>query len=347
MNMKNLNVCGVYKLINIINNNYYIGSSYNIKIRIRKHFELLKRNSHHSIHFQNAYNKYGKDVFLIELLEICNKNNILNVEQKYLDEIKNWNNVYNVSRIASGCNYNLSTHPNQEKIRLKISNANRGKHTKPFYINDIRYETLKDAADKFCVDIKAISSKLKNWKNKNWYYENIPKIGEYDFSKHSIYFYKPVNRKKYYCSCGCGKEIGEYAKYHKDCRRLHQKPTHKLISVIINDIEYVSPKEASRILKIEYATLLWRIKSNTLTFKDYYYKNSPKDISKLTTIDDINRKISEKNKGNKGLNNIKPFIIDDIKYLSLGDASKKLNIKKQLIWNRLKSKNFNNYQYLN
>ena len=60
------------------------------------------------------------------------------------------------------------THPNQKEIRLRMSKANKGKHTKPFYIKETRYEKLQDAANEFNVDIKAISSKLKNWKNKNW-----------------------------------------------------------------------------------------------------------------------------------------------------------------------------------
>jgi hypothetical protein len=88
-----------------------------------------------------------------------------------------------------------------------------------------------------------------------------------------------------------------------------------------------------------------RIKSNTITFKDYYYINNPKDISKLTSIEEINKKISLKNKGNTGYNN-KPFYINNIYYKSLSIASKLLNIPKNTISNRLKNNKFKKYYYI-
>jgi group I intron endonuclease len=345
--MNDFNVCGIYKITNLKNNKFYIGSSHNIKTRIHKHFELLKRNKHHSTYFQNAYNKYGRKLFIYEILEVCDVNELLIIEQKYLDNIVNWEGAYNVSRVASGSNYDLLTHPNQKEIRLRMSKANKGKHTKPFYINETRYEKLQDAANEFNVDIKAISSKLKNWKNKNWYYEDSPKIGEYDVNKYGeIYFYKPITKKKYYCQCGCGKEVSQYAKYHKDCRKANQKQIYNNNPVVINDVEYKTPKDASRKLNIGYVTILHRINSQTIRYKDYYYKNKPKNIDELITIDEINKKISKKNKGNNYAKNNKPFTINNIKYNSLTEASNKLNIRKQCIWNRLRNNNFINYKYL-
>lgn len=343
--MKDFNVCGIYKITNLKNNKYYIGSSYNVKTRIRKHFELLKRNKHHSIHFQNAYNKYGRKSFYYEVLEICDVNNILIIEQTYLDNISNWKKVYNISRIASGSNYDILTHPNQKEIRLKMSIGNSGKHTKPFYVNNIRYEKLQDAADEFKVDIKSISYRIKNWNYKNYFYENKPKIGDYNKAINTEYWYKPKQKsKKYYCDCG--NEISKHGKYCNDCIIERRKKIIYDNPVVISDIEYVNAKRASKILNIKYATLIYRIKSNTIMFKDYYYKSSPKDINQLISIEDINNKISIKNKGNLGRKNKKPFMIKNIRYESLGDASRKLNLKKQLIWDRLRSNNFNDYIYI-
>lgn len=343
--MKNLNSCGIYKIINIINGKYYVGSSYDIKNRIRKHFELLKRNSHHSIHLQNAYNKYGKKSFIYETLELCNKNELLIIEQKYLNEIINWKNSYNINKFASGGGYDLSNHPNEKVIRKKISVSNTGKHTKPFIINEIYYEKLKDAANIFNVDIKTISNKIKDWKNKDWYYVDKPKTGEYNSNIHADYKYKSKKEnKKYYC--GCGIEITKHGQFCNACRKIRKENSIYVNPIIINNVEYVNPKKASKILEIEYATIIYRINTNTITFKDYYYKYKPKDINKLITIEEINKKISEKNKNNLGSNH-KPFKINGEIYDLLSIAVKKLNISKTTIFNRLNNDKFNKYNYLN
>jgi hypothetical protein len=348
MNNENLNCCGVYKIINTINENYYIGSSHNIKTRIRKHFELLKRNKHHSIHLQNAYNKYGENVFTVEVLETCDKKNILSVEQKHLDTIFNWKKTYNMSKRASGNNYNLSQHPHQIEIRKKLSLSIKGKHTKPFTINNIRYETLQDAAKIFNVDIKTISNRIKNWNYKNYFYINNPKIGEFNKVINALYRFKPKKeKKKYYCNCGIeiNKKVSPYAEFCDNCRKIRRDCKKYVNPVIINNIEYKSLKEATKINGIKYATLLYRINANTITYKDYYYKNKPKDITKLVTTDDINKKISEKNKGNYGSNH-KPFEINNMQYNSLSKASKELMVSKTTIHRRLNSNKHNNYKYI-
>ena len=295
-------ICGVYKITNSVNNKYYIGSSCDIKNRIRKHFELLKRNKHHSVYLQNAYNKYGRNSFTYEILELCEKNNSLIIEQRYLDNIPNWKNVYNMSKITTGSDYDLLEHPNRDNIIKKMCLGNTGKHTKPFYIDVVRYEKLQDAASVFNVDIKTISNRIKNWKIKNYYYENKLKLGEYDKNSFPCYHNKPVYVKiKYYCNCGV--EITKDGEFCCACRKIRRDRMKYDNPVIINGIEYDTAKEASRLLNVEYCTLLWRIKSNTITFKNYCYKNSPKDITKLITADDIRRRISTKHMGNSGSKN--------------------------------------------
>jgi hypothetical protein len=78
---------GIYEIRNKINNHKYIGSSVNIKSRFNKHKNQLKRNRHHNIYLQRAWNKYGKENFEFIILEECEpiKNIILVIEQKYLD----------------------------------------------------------------------------------------------------------------------------------------------------------------------------------------------------------------------------------------------------------------------
>ena len=90
---------GVYKITNIITNKFYIGSSNNIQERIKTHFRELKNNRHLNKHLQSSYNKYGKDNFIVDILEECQ--DIIAREQYYID-ISNWNMLYNKTRKAGG-----------------------------------------------------------------------------------------------------------------------------------------------------------------------------------------------------------------------------------------------------
>ena len=90
---------GVYKITNIITNKFYIGSSNNIQERIKTHFKELKNNRHPNKHLQSSYNKYGKDNFIVDILEECQ--DIIAREQYYID-ISNWNMLYNKTKKAYG-----------------------------------------------------------------------------------------------------------------------------------------------------------------------------------------------------------------------------------------------------
>ncbi len=336
--MKDLNDSGIYIIENTVNHKKYLGSSKNIKNRIKKHFELLKRNKHHSIYLQNSYNKYGKKFFKYYLLEKCTINKLLIIEQKHLDKIKNWKNSFNMSKIARGCSYNINNHPNGIKIRKKIGEANKGRGSKPFFIDNIKYNTLKDASIKHNVDIKTISYRIKNWKYKDYYYIDKPKEGEFVNNKYDCYWYKPkYKKKKYYCNCGV--VIGKYGKFCKECINKRRDNKKHINPITINNIEYISPKEASILINIKYETLIYRINSNTKTYMNYYYSNKPKNLNDLLTPKDIQEKIFNKR------NNNKSFFINNIKYFSLSVASKYLNIPPTTIRKRLLSKNFKNYIY--
>ncbi|QSF43464.1 GIY-YIG nuclease family protein [Paenibacillus tianjinensis] len=69
----NLNVSGIYAIVRkdeLKREKIYIGSSINVAVRWRTHKADLKSNRHRNAHLQFAWNKYGKEKFHIELLEI-------------------------------------------------------------------------------------------------------------------------------------------------------------------------------------------------------------------------------------------------------------------------------------
>ena len=101
-NIKHLNSTGIYKILNTVNNKYYIGSTeeYFI-IRWYNHINALRRGTHKNTHLQNAWNKYKENSFSFEILEICDKANCLFREQLYLDK-HNSKNTYNMNPLATG-----------------------------------------------------------------------------------------------------------------------------------------------------------------------------------------------------------------------------------------------------
>jgi|694.fasta_scaffold145206_3 group I intron endonuclease len=90
---------GIYTITNKLNNKCYLGSSTNIQRRWQQHRTELKHNKHNNKKLQNAYNKYGKHNFIYKVIEECSKENLIQREQYYLDNIDS-KNLYNLLKIA-------------------------------------------------------------------------------------------------------------------------------------------------------------------------------------------------------------------------------------------------------
>ncbi len=92
---------GIYAIENNINNNLYIGSTTDsFRNRFEEHIRRLRLKIHFNSHLQNAYDKYGEDNFKFKILEVVNnKNNMLQVEQKYID-LYGKKQLYNICYIA-------------------------------------------------------------------------------------------------------------------------------------------------------------------------------------------------------------------------------------------------------
>lgn len=88
---------GIYKITNIITGDFYIGSSCQLNRRKRNHFISLERNISHSKILQRAYNKYGKDSFVFEVLAECPKIYLLKLEQWFINELKPKYNICNIN----------------------------------------------------------------------------------------------------------------------------------------------------------------------------------------------------------------------------------------------------------
>lgn len=117
---------GVYTITCTSNGKVYVGSSSrNVARRWTQHRNHLKTGKHHSPPLQRAYDKYGKDAFVFELLEECEPQYCIGREQYWLNELRAADPKYgyNVLCTADSRSGTVCT----ETTRRKISKALRGR----------------------------------------------------------------------------------------------------------------------------------------------------------------------------------------------------------------------------
>ncbi len=121
--------CGIYKITNIINGHFYVGSTIHLARRWREH---RKRSALETKwHLYNAINLYGLENFDFEVLEYCEpiKETLLAREQYYIDTL---NPHYNTRKVASSNQGSKCSVPPWNKgvscsdeLKAKISQAVR------------------------------------------------------------------------------------------------------------------------------------------------------------------------------------------------------------------------------
>ena len=110
---------GIYKILNIVTEDFYEGSAVCIGIRWRRHCYELCKNIHGNEHLQRAWNKYGEDNFEFSVLELCEKELLLVREQWYFD---NDHPAYNINPVAGS---SLGT-KRSDATRARMSEAQKG-----------------------------------------------------------------------------------------------------------------------------------------------------------------------------------------------------------------------------
>nr|QIJ45982.1 hypothetical protein [Calonectria ilicicola] len=115
----NLKMPGIYRWVNLINSDTYIGSAVDLTKRLRDYLaprwlekEILKHNSI----IYRALIKYGYSNFRLEILEYCDKSQTIMREQYYIDK---YQPTYNICKIA-GSSLDRIT---RDTTRLKLRNA--------------------------------------------------------------------------------------------------------------------------------------------------------------------------------------------------------------------------------
>lgn len=135
----------IYKITNKINDKCYIGSAVNLTDRWRKHIKTLEGGNHHSIKLQRAWNKYGKDNFIFEIIDATDcKKRLIPDEQYWIDAFSSSSNEgYNICPTA-GSQLGFK---HSEKTKLRISQVQKGRisNRKGVHLSDETKEKLRKA----------------------------------------------------------------------------------------------------------------------------------------------------------------------------------------------------------
>lgn len=109
--------CGVYRILNIKTNEFYIGSSKNVVTRFRQHVTSMRGNYSHCSTLQKVFNKYGEESLIFQVLLTCNEKYIRYYEQSLIYELNpRYNRCYNIT--SKGLEWS-------KESRNKLSNSKK------------------------------------------------------------------------------------------------------------------------------------------------------------------------------------------------------------------------------
>jgi group I intron endonuclease len=128
---------GIYKIINVINNKFYVGSATDFKRRKRLHWWRLRRGDHANKHLQASWNKHGEKAFTFVIVEECLKaDDLLAMENVWLKEHVGKPYCYNIATDATAPNLGLfgeknymwgRTFSHTPEAKLKIGRHSKGR----------------------------------------------------------------------------------------------------------------------------------------------------------------------------------------------------------------------------
>ena len=92
----------IYKIINAVNNKFYVGSAVNFEKRKARHIWRLRRGDHANKHLQAAWVKYGEAAFVFAVVqEVPETEDLLAVENVWLKEHVGKDYCYNLGTDAT------------------------------------------------------------------------------------------------------------------------------------------------------------------------------------------------------------------------------------------------------
>jgi len=198
---------GIYSIRFIGNNGkFYIGSSKDLCRRGAEHLNFLSQGKHCNKHLQNAFNKYGKESFIFEIIEkvnFINSSELLKLEKEYLDiflkassDIKYFKKYgYNLSQVTSGSN-SVEYNPKKRKVLVFDLNMNFIEEISGVRETERKYNVhkIKRCCDgktsrcgnyifRYSDNVNVTYKKKEEWRK---YHKRKPKINKNELSRKSM-----------------------------------------------------------------------------------------------------------------------------------------------------------------
>lgn len=193
-----MSISGIYKIQSVSNpKKIYIGSAINIKHRWACHLSDLKKNKHASTKLQNHYNKYGKKDLEFSIISGCDKNDLVNMEQFYIDAYKPFFNICKIAGSQLGTKRSLES---KLKMRFNLQGRYIGVNN-PFYGKHHTEESKQKNREKHL-------GKLSPMKDKHHSEETLQKLKKPKSAEHK-YKLSLAKKGKY-----TGEDSPRFGKHH-------------------------------------------------------------------------------------------------------------------------------------
>jgi len=115
----------IYRITNMTNGHYYIGSAESFARREWEHKYFLKKGAHKNPRLQAAWNKYGADMFVFEIVEeVPDDRATFDIENTYLMKCVGQPDCYNINTDAFAPRLGI---PHTEESKAKTSASRKGK----------------------------------------------------------------------------------------------------------------------------------------------------------------------------------------------------------------------------
>lgn len=156
-------MCVIYKIRNVVNGHFYVGSTVNSRVRFQTHRRQLRKGNHHCISLQRAWEKYSEECFKFEVIEtVTDAGQLATIENQWLEANYGQPHCYNtgvragaaflgrshtaeaiakVSRAQIGKQHRLGQ-SNSPEHRAKISMAMTGKRKSAEHADKIRQRMI-------------------------------------------------------------------------------------------------------------------------------------------------------------------------------------------------------------